>query len=36
MVHYGVVDDNRAIGHLAHVEALRRFVTAVVMLADPG
>lgn len=35
LVHrYAAVDDELTVGHLAQVEALRRFVAAVVALAD--
>jgi uncharacterized protein YutE (UPF0331/DUF86 family) len=35
LVHrYAAVDDDLTVGHLAQVEALRRFVAAVVALAD--
>jgi uncharacterized protein YutE (UPF0331/DUF86 family) len=37
LVHrYASVDDDRAVGHLAQVEALRRFVAAVIEFADQG
>lgn len=37
LVHrYASVDDDRAVGHLAQVEAFRRFVAAVIEFADQG